>query len=130
MHDFTAKAGVIDSLRGTPVFEGEILHVAITEKPPTADGHGHGALVRAVGGQPVAFDTFSMAREHWALRNREPIYFNIPVDGASEWHLVVLNANDEVVYSGRLYPASAGCVAKGRIRLNTEAVTLLRRRPT
>jgi len=68
------------------------------------------------------------APQGWSLQNLEPIYFQVPKGELCDWFVVV---GDEtgVKYFGALNPAAGGCVAEETIRINTEALTLLRRRP-
>ena len=128
MNDFTATAGVIDRLRGVPVTQGEALTVAITRTAPDADGNGHGDLITSTVGAAVRFEKATRASEGWSLLYAEPIYFQIPKGEDRNWFVV---ASDDAGprYFGALNPASGGCIAEGTVRINTEALTLLRRRP-
>lgn len=128
MNDFTATAGVIDRLRGVPVTGDETLTVAITRTAPDADGNGHGDLLTPTVGKNVRFAKATSAVEGWSLQNVEPIYFAIPDGDPCSWFAIV---SDQVGvrYFGVLNPAAGGCVAEGTVRINTEALTLLRRRP-
>lgn len=128
MNDFTAAAGVIDELRGIPVTEDESLTVHITQKAPDPDGNGHGGLIASVTQAPVRFEKATCAPQGWSLQNAEPIHFQLPKGHLAIWFVVVSDETG-VRYFGALNPASGGCIAEGTLRINTQALTLLRRRP-